>query len=70
MDPQMTKWEVTKWEDDTMPLEVYTLVDRGRRGWSCNSPGCRPGKVCKHVKVINWRRSLPIDEVPEKMFRF
>ena len=52
----LVTWEVTKWGDDSRPLEVYTLTDRGRRGWHCTSPGCHGRPRCKHVRVVETRK--------------
>jgi hypothetical protein len=61
------KFEVTKWGDETRPLEVYTLQDRGKRGWVCDSPGCRGRRTCKHVIIVQKRMAMPLHEVPDTL---
>ncbi len=60
------RFEVSKWGWSEAPESIY-IVHRGRKGWNCDSPGCRKKDHCKHSKLVERYLSEKI-EVMELMY--
>lgn len=44
-----THYQVTKWLNGKQPREVFDVMDKGTRGWSCN---CPVRSSCKHIQMV------------------
>ena len=46
--------ELSKFEDDREPLDIYTITSRG-----CSCPAAWRRKTCKHTRIANfWTNKL------------
>ena len=64
------RYEVTKWLDGAAPAALYTVRET-RRGYVCDSPGCRRKLICKHAQLVKkWLRIRPgSGNMPTRMLR-